>query len=135
MEKEKPGEKQDNIKRAKILLAEDSPDNVLLIKTFLRNAGIEISVVSDGIEAIDLVVKEKFDLILMDIQMPRMNGFEATREIRNKGFKMPIIALTAHALQEHRKNALEGGFTDFVTKPIQRKTLLEVIDKHVRSMN
>ena len=135
VQKENISDKPANIKKAKILLAEDSPDNVLLIKTFLRNANIEVSSVSDGVEAVEIITKEKFDLVLMDIQMPRLNGFEATREIRNKGYTLPIIALTAHALQEHRKSAMEAGFTDFVTKPIQRKTLLDVIAKHGRSAN
>lgn len=125
-----PDSQSAELKVAKILLAEDSLDNVALIKAYLRDSRVDVRVASNGLEAIDLADKS-FDLILMDIQMPGADGYEATREIRKRGYTMPIIALTAHALAEHRKNALAGGFTDFVTKPLQRQTLLDVIEKYI----
>jgi CheY-like chemotaxis protein len=113
-----------------ILLAEDSSDNVALVKHYLRNSGITISVASDGLQAIELVNKNSYDLILMDLQMPGMDGYKATTEIRKNGFNMPIIALTAHALSTHKELALQNGFSDYVTKPVQREILLAVIQKN-----
>jgi len=113
-----------------ILLAEDSSDNVALVKHYLRHSGITISVASDGLQAIELVKQNSYDLILMDLQMPGMDGYRATTEIRKNGYSMPIIALTAHALSTHKELALQNGFSDYVTKPVQREILLAAIQKN-----
>jgi signal transduction histidine kinase len=119
--------------RTKILLVEDSPDNVTLIKTYLRKSNVDLHVAMNGQEAVDKEKNGEFDLILMDIQMPIMDGFEATKLIRGRGCKIPIVALTAHALGSYRKAALEGGFTDFITKPVEKESLLQVIGSHLSS--
>lgn len=124
-------ETQSQIKAAKLLLAEDSSDNVTLIKAFLKPLNLDIHVANNGIEALQKATSEKYDLILMDIQMPDMDGYEATKSIRAIGVKAPIIALTAHALVEHRNQALQGGFTDFLTKPLQRELLIRSIKKYL----
>jgi signal transduction histidine kinase len=115
----------------KILLAEDSSDNVLLMQTYLNNSGAQISVVANGADAVAKAKSQNFDLILMDIQMPGMDGFEATHKIREHGISVPIIALTAHALSEHRSKALQNGFTDFLTKPLKRHHLLNTLEKYL----
>lgn len=115
----------------KILLAEDSPDNVILIKTYLRNMPIEIEIASNGLEAFELAAKNSYDLILMDIQMPMLDGYEATQKLREAGISTPIIAITAHALAEHRTSAINAGFNEYLTKPILRQTLLKIIEQHL----
>jgi signal transduction histidine kinase/CheY-like chemotaxis protein len=114
-------------KGAKILLAEDSPDIASLVKLYLKPTGIEIDIATDGAIAVELAKVGSYDLILMDIQMPKMDGYEATGIIRAMGMKTPIIALTAHALDEHRNRAMATGFSAFLTKPIKKNELLEVL--------
>jgi two-component system, sensor histidine kinase len=116
---------------ARLLLVEDSPDNILLIKTYLRKSAIEISTATNGAEAVLIAKTQKFDVILMDIQMPIMDGYEATQRIRESDSQTPIIALTAHALAQHRAEAVTSGFTEFLTKPIRRDVLIETLQKHL----
>lgn len=123
--------KSDPAKTAKILLAEDSPDNVILIKAYLKQMKLDIEVAHNGLEALNLANTKNFDLILMDIQMPDMDGYEATRLLRAAGVQIPIVALTAHALTEHRTKALDAGFSDFLTKPIERERLIKVLHKYL----
>lgn len=118
-----------NFEGLQILLAEDSPDNVILIQSYLRGTGAKITVVQNGREAIELAQQKHFDLILMDIQMPELDGYEAARILRESGNRVPIVALTAHALGEHRERALQTGFSDFITKPIEQTLLSETIER------
>lgn len=126
--------KKDSLTRqsAKLLLAEDSPDNVTLIKTYLKKSNIDVTIATNGVEAVELVKDNRFDVILMDIQMPLMDGYQATQTIRETNQNVPIIALTAHALAEHRAEALKSGFTDFLTKPINRELLIETVEKYLQ---
>lgn len=117
--------------KQRILLAEDSADNIALIKAYLRNTDFDVSIASTGREALRLTEKEKFDLILMDLQMPDMDGYIATEQIRQAGVKTPIVALTAHALAEHRERAFQIGFTDFLTKPVLKDSLVEMLARHL----
>ncbi len=95
--------------------------------------GADICVAVNGRQAVENVKTSKFDLILMDLQMPEMDGYEATKKIREMGLQIPIIALTAHALGEHRDRALKSGFTDYLTKPIKREDLVDSIERHLNS--
>jgi CheY-like chemotaxis protein len=86
-----------------------------------------VEVASNGKEGVEKAMSGDFSLVLMDIQMPGMDGFAATKELRQRGFNHPIIALTAHAMKEDRRHCLASGFDDHVTKPIDRRTLIHTI--------
>ncbi len=113
----------------RILLVEDSEDNQFLIKHYLSLAGAEVHVASDGQQGLQKSRSVQFDLIIMDIQMPGIDGHEATRRLREEGFDKPIVALTAHALKEDRDLALACGASDYLTKPIDRFVLLKVLSE------
>jgi signal transduction histidine kinase/DNA-binding response OmpR family regulator len=116
----------------KILLAEDSLVNQKLATAVLEKRGHAVTVVNNGREALAALDSRPFDLVLMDVQMPEMDGFEATREIRAKekhtGKHIPIIAMTAHALKGDRERCLEAGMDDYVAKPIHAKELFQAIE-------
>ena len=115
----------------RILLAEDSPDNALLIQSYLKGSRHHITVVEDGEQAAAAVREQPFDLVLMDMQMPVMDGYEATRKIREEGHvgdgDLPILALTAHALEGDEEKCLAAGCDGYLTKPIKKAKLLEAI--------
>lgn len=112
----------------RILLAEDNPVNQRLMQKLLEKAGHFIRVAGNGREALHALEQEKFDLVLMDVQMPEMDGFAATAMIREKertqGGHLPIIALTAHAMQGDRERCLAAGMDSYLTKPIRRQELM-----------
>jgi PAS domain S-box-containing protein len=117
----------------RILVAEDSKPNQLVVTAMLERNGFEVDVANNGTEACAWVKKKghgdsAYGLILMDVQMPGMDGTEAARWIRNNGYDVPIIALTAKAFVEDEKNCLEAGMNDFMTKPVDYKALLSRVD-------
>ncbi len=120
----------------RVLLAEDGPDNQRLITHILRKAGAEVAVAENGQVALDLALAARqagnpFDVILMDMQMPVMDGYEATRQLRKAGYEGSVIALTASAMPKDRQKCLDAGCNDYTTKPINRAMLLECVAKHV----
>ena len=115
----------------KVLVAEDNEMNKLLVTSVLSNWGVEYSVASNGIEAVDLMEQYDFDVILMDIQMPEKDGIEATTDIRNfwdeRKKNIPIIALTANAVKGEEQKYFDAGMNGFLTKPFKEKELFELI--------
>jgi PAS domain S-box-containing protein len=121
-------ENAESLDGIKILLAEDSPDNQLLTSRFLRLAGAAVEIVSNGKEAIEKLSEKKYDVVLMDLQMPVMDGYEATANLRKSGFKGKILALTAHASNEERDHCLRNGFDGHIKKPIDRNVLIDQVN-------
>jgi CheY-like chemotaxis protein len=123
----------------KILLAEDNAVNRKLAEVLLRKREWDVVSVTDGQEALTVLEKEKFDLILMDVQMPVMDGFVATHKIRqkeaSKGGHIPIIAMTAHAMKGDREKCIEAGMDDYVSKPMKADELYDVIERSVKSVS
>lgn len=114
-------------KELKILIAEDNDSNYTLVQHILNN--YNLTHVQNGVEAVNKVREEEFDLILMDMKMPVMGGLEATRKIREFNQKIPIIALTANAFDSDRVSALDAGCNEFLAKPIKKSQLLELFSK------
>lgn len=117
----------------RILLVEDGETNRKLATILLKEAGATVDSAVNGKIALDLALKQDFDLILMDMQMPIMDGYTATNRLRKSGSKIPIIALTAHALVEDREKCISAGCDDFITKPVNEKALLSTINRWLRS--
>lgn len=113
-----------------VLVVEDSLMNQKVLKLMLERMGLDVVTAADGIEAIEQVKNNSFDLILMDIQMPKMNGYDATRQIRKNGVTTPIIAVTANAMQSDRDDCLKAGCDDYVSKPIDRQKLVRTIGRY-----
>jgi CheY-like chemotaxis protein len=117
---------------ARILLAEDGPDNQRLIAYLLRKVGADVTIVGNGRLARDAALEawrsgRGFDIVLMDMQMPEMDGYEATGALRGAGYDRPILALTAHALVGERENCIRAGCDDFLTKPINKGHMMDTL--------
>jgi CheY-like chemotaxis protein len=120
----------------RVLLAEDGPDNQRMLALLLQKAGAEVAVADDGAAALARVAAardagQRFDVILMDMQMPVLDGYQATRKLRAQGYAGPIVALTAHAMPTSRQECLDAGCNDYASKPIGRQTLLALVAKHL----
>jgi CheY-like chemotaxis protein len=119
----------------RVLLVEDGRDNQRLIGFLLKKAGAEVIVADNGEMGVNLALATRseaipFDVILMDMQMPVLDGYQATRRLRDEGCQWPIVALTAHAMEGDRQKCLDAGCDDYMTKPLERETLLAMVAKH-----
>ncbi|VVO20313.1 response regulator [Pseudomonas fluorescens] len=120
-------------RRARILLVEDNPVNQLVAKGMLSKLGCEVTVAAQGAEALDLLEYYSFDLVLMDCNMPVMDGYEASRQIRRSGRwpDLPIVALTANAMPEERERCRAAGMSDYLAKPFRREELASLLERWV----
>lgn len=118
-----------NLKGKKILVVDDTIDNQILEKMYLMSAGADVDLADSGEEGVQKALQVNYDVILMDLHMPVVDGFKATKQLRKKGFQKPIIAVTANTLPETKHNVMNGGFNEYLTKPLSRKTLLDTIDQ------
>jgi CheY-like chemotaxis protein len=116
----------------RVLLAEDDPVNAMLARTFLRREGCEVDHVDDGDLAVASALRTEYDLILMDLRMPRLGGMEATRGLRDLGVLVPVVALTADAFEDDRIACLAAGMNDFLVKPLGRDALRGVLARWTR---
>lgn len=114
----------------RLLVAEDNSDNQEMIARFLRENGAVVEVVGNGREALHRAQAEKFDAILMDVQMPELDGYEVTRRLRGLGIQVPIIVLTAHAMNDEREKARAAGCNEFLTKPINLTKLIQTVARY-----
>jgi PAS domain S-box-containing protein len=136
--KEKPAEtvEERGLEGARVLLAEDNEINQQIAVELLRSAGAQVVVAGNGREAVEKLAEEgaRYDLVLMDIQMPEMDGYEATRRIRaeERFAELPIIAMTAHAMVDDRQKAEEAGMNDHISKPIDPDAMFEVLSHYYR---
>ena len=121
----------DPLKDKRVLLVEDNSVNVMVAKRFLEKWHCAIDIAENGLEALNQFEEDKYDLMLMDLQMPEMDGYEATRQLRARGAVLPIIALTAAALSDVEKNILEAGLDDFVVKPFHPDHLYQKLIKYM----
>jgi PAS domain S-box-containing protein len=121
------------LRGVRILLAEDSIDNQQLLRTVLGNVGAEVEVVENGRLAVERAETGTFDVVLMDMSMPEMDGYEATRKLRDRGYQRPILALTANAMSSDCEHCLAAGCNAHLAKPIDRKQLIETVAQYAMS--
>jgi signal transduction histidine kinase/CheY-like chemotaxis protein/HPt (histidine-containing phosphotransfer) domain-containing protein len=114
-----------------ILVAEDTKTNQILIKSMLKRHGLNVTIAEDGQKVLQEALNKHFDLIFMDIEMPILNGYEATKALRKKGLKTPIIALTAYAMKGDDDKCFTAGCDDYISKPIQHEMLIQTLNKYL----
>ncbi len=114
-----------------VLLTDDNEDIIELVQLILANAGFELITASDGNEAVKICLEQSPDFVLMDLNMPNMNGFDATKTLREKGFTNPIVALTALESEEDKKRAIEAGCNDYILKTMEMQGVESVIDQYI----
>jgi len=134
-----PASCSDGLKGVRVLLAEDGPDNQRLIAHILKTAGAEVVVVENGQAAMEAAISAKdggeaFDTILMDMQMPILDGYAATSLLRRRGYDGVIIALTAHAMADDQNKCIEAGCDAYAMKPIDRRKLIDLVAAHLRPL-
>jgi len=123
----------DEKKNPNILIAEDVESNFLYLKAVLSKLNANVFWAKNGLEVLDICEKEKImDLVLMDLQMPEMNGYEATQILKKKYPDLPVVAQTAFAMSDDREKALDAGCDDYLAKPIKSKDLLNIAQKYLK---
>jgi CheY-like chemotaxis protein len=116
----------------RVLLVDDSVDNQFLIKRILVKNGALVDVAGNGREAVTAALAKAYEIVLMDIQMPELDGYQAAAILFVQGYQTPILALTAHAMAEDRAKSRAAGFAGHLTKPIDTKELIEMISSKAR---
>lgn len=118
--------------KGRVLAADDAPDNRLLLSALLSKFGLQVTMVENGQLVLDTLQDKEFDLILLDIQMPVLDGLDTIKKLQAQNYDKPIIALTANTLKEDRKLYQEAGFTDFISKPIRFKILNKILSQYLQ---
>jgi signal transduction histidine kinase len=118
---------EERLEGLRVLIVEDSQDNQALVKQFLSGRGAKVEFAANGREGVEKALHSSFDLVLMDIQMPVLDGYQATRELRERGFQRPIVALSAHAMKEDREKSFAAGCNEHLVKPIDPARLIETV--------
>jgi two-component system sensor histidine kinase/response regulator len=113
----------------KIMVAEDNIINQKVAENIFRNMGYEIQIANDGVEAIELMKKNEYDIIFMDLEMPEKDGIEATSELRSLGYQVPIVAMTASATEATKTKSLQAGMNEYTTKPVKTETVVAILEK------
>jgi signal transduction histidine kinase/BarA-like signal transduction histidine kinase len=116
----------------KVLVVEDTKDNQILINLYLSKLGMKVEFANNGEEGIQKTLADKYDIVLMDMQMPVKDGYEATRELRASGFKAPIVALTGYAMKGDREKCLRAGCNDYVAKPVSKTQLIQTVAQFIK---
>lgn len=115
-----------------VLLVEDGPDNQFLLRHFLEQAGARVDVAEDGVSAVKKALSDEYNVVLMDIQLPKLDGYGATRTLRSQGYGVPIVALTAHAMKEEIEKSLTSGCNGCLTKPVDSHRLIVEVARFAR---
>lgn len=108
----------------KILVVDDAPDNRLIVRRFLAHAGADVDLAENGLSGAKMALEKEYDLVVMDIQMPEFDGYQAITFLRQHGFTRPVVALSAHAMREDKERSLASGFNEHMSKPVNRQELL-----------
>jgi len=117
--------------QGRILLVEDGVDNQRLISAQLKAAGATVEIAANGRQAVEMALSRRYDLIVMDMQMPELDGYGATAQLRQQGLQLPIIALTAHAMSDDRDKCIRAGCTDYLAKPVDRQNLIRTLGRYM----
>ncbi|MES2855131.1 MAG: PAS domain-containing protein, partial [Bdellovibrionota bacterium] len=115
----------------KVLVVEDSPDNQALLSIFLARSGARTDIATDGRQGVNAALGGDYDVVLMDVQMPVLDGINAVKELRQRGYKGPVVALTAHAMKEERIRCLQAGYNEFLSKPVTRDDLVALLSRYL----
>jgi len=126
---------EEEIKGKKVLVVDDVPDSQWIVKLQLSKKGMLVDTASDGHQALDKVLENHYDVILLDMQMPTIDGYTTAKLLRERGYNQPIIALTAHAMTGERARCINAGCNDYLSKPVEAKTLYAAIAKCLREVN
>lgn len=121
--------------KGRVLLVEDNPDNQQLFSVLLAKTGADVTIAANGKIAVETALNEPFDLIFMDMQMPVMGGIEATRILREKGYRGPIVSLTANAMKQDRDESIKAGSNDYITKPVNKLNFYYTVYKYLDKGN
>ena len=116
---------------ARVLLVEDNRVNQIIAAEHLRLAGLAVDIAEHGGEALDMLDRAEYDIVLMDLQMPVLDGLDACRELRRRGITTPVLAMTANAFDDDRRACADAGMNDFIAKPVEPQTLFEALARWI----
>ena len=124
-------ESKERLAGLKVLLVDDSDDNQILVTHYLKRVGASVDVAFNGLEGVQMAQQNSYDVILMDIEMPKLDGYRATNRLRAAGLTTPIVGLTAHDGAQDRERALANGFSAYLIKPLTSAVLIETLTHYV----